>query len=62
METDRVRESLKKMRTLGLEERDRRGYQNSPAPADAGEAAAWESEAAWPQGPRLCKDTQDLSL
>ena len=38
-----LREHLRRLEILELEERDRKGYQVSPQDAEA-----WESEAAWP--------------
>jgi metal-responsive CopG/Arc/MetJ family transcriptional regulator len=41
-----IREHLKRLETLELEERDRKGYQIA-LPQNA-ELSRWESEAAWP--------------
>jgi len=44
---DALREYLRKLEVMGLEERDREGYAKQP---DTGrEAAMWEGEAAWPE-------------
>ena len=42
-----LREHLKRLKTQGLEARDRRGYQEHPE--DAAEIAEWERVAAWPE-------------
>ncbi len=42
---DAIREHLRTLETLTLEERDRQGYSKQPA---QDEAAIWESVAAWP--------------
>ena len=41
-----LREHLRRLEILELEERDRKGYQASPQDAD--EISGWEREAAWP--------------
>ena len=41
-----LREHLRRLEILELEERDRGGYQARPQTAD--ELAGWESEAVWP--------------
>jgi len=42
-----LREHLKSLRTREIEARDRRGYQKRPDAA--GNVAAWERVASWPQ-------------
>jgi metal-responsive CopG/Arc/MetJ family transcriptional regulator len=43
-----LREHLKRLRACEIEARDRRGYRRRPEAA--GDAAAWEGMASWPQG------------
>jgi metal-responsive CopG/Arc/MetJ family transcriptional regulator len=43
---DALRWHLKRLETLEMEERDRKGYEAAPSLAD--EFSGWESEAAWP--------------
>jgi len=42
-----LREHLRRLRAREIEGRDRRGYRRRPDLA--GEAAAWEQEASWPE-------------
>jgi metal-responsive CopG/Arc/MetJ family transcriptional regulator len=42
-----LREHLKRLATLEIEARDRRGYDRHPEAS--AEVAAWEREAAWPE-------------
>lgn len=42
-----LREHLKRLRALEIEARDRQGYRKRPE--TAGEAAAWEKVAHWPE-------------
>jgi len=42
-----LQEHLKRLHTLDLEERDRRGYQAQPQ--NRAEVQAWEDAAAWPE-------------
>lgn len=42
-----LREHLKRLRTLEIEARDRRGYRGQPEAAGA--VTAWEREASWPE-------------
>jgi metal-responsive CopG/Arc/MetJ family transcriptional regulator len=42
-----LREHLKRLRAHGVEARDRRGYRSRPH--EAGDAAAWEGVASWPE-------------
>lgn len=42
-----LREHLKRMRVLEMEERDRRGYQEHPD--TEAELSGWEAVAAWPE-------------
>jgi len=42
-----LREHLKRLRTLELEERDRRGYETRPQRVE--EYQIWEDSAAWPE-------------
>jgi metal-responsive CopG/Arc/MetJ family transcriptional regulator len=42
-----LREHLERLRTLELEERDRRGYQAKPQLVE--EYGPWEEAAAWPE-------------
>ena len=44
---DAIREHLKRLRTLELEERERRGYARYPDSEE--EAAEWARVAAWPE-------------
>jgi metal-responsive CopG/Arc/MetJ family transcriptional regulator len=43
---DALREHLRRLETLALEERDRQGYSAQAAPSPDSEL--WEAEAAWP--------------
>jgi metal-responsive CopG/Arc/MetJ family transcriptional regulator len=43
---DAIREHLKRLAIQGMEELDRKGY--AAASKSAGDAEAWEAEAAWP--------------
>jgi metal-responsive CopG/Arc/MetJ family transcriptional regulator len=42
-----LREHLRRLEILALEERDRAGYARQPQ--DAGESLVWEAAAAWPE-------------
>ena len=44
---DALREHLKRLRTEGLEERERRGYEAYPDSEE--DWVVWEREAAWPK-------------
>jgi metal-responsive CopG/Arc/MetJ family transcriptional regulator len=44
---DALREHLRRLEVLSLEERDRQGYAKRRAAVD--ESTAWEAEAAWPR-------------
>ena len=44
---DALREHLRRLQILALEERDRHGYSRQPRTAD--ESVVWESEATWPE-------------
>ena len=44
---DALREHLRRLQILALEERDRLGYAGKPRSGD--ESTLWESEAAWPE-------------
>ena len=44
-----LREHLDRVKTLELEERDRRGYQQAPEQTQVDESATWESQAVWPE-------------
>jgi Arc/MetJ-type ribon-helix-helix transcriptional regulator len=50
-----IREHLARLRTLDLEDRDRRGYEAQPQRAD--ECRGWEEAAAWPEGETVGKST-----
>ena len=43
---DALREHLRRLSLLALEERDREGYRKSPRAED--DSLIWEAEAAWP--------------
>ncbi len=43
---DALREHLRRLEVLSMEERDREGYARQPEAAE--EARHWEAEAAWP--------------
>jgi metal-responsive CopG/Arc/MetJ family transcriptional regulator len=43
---DALREHLRRLEMLSMEERDREGYARHPQAAE--EARVWEAEAAWP--------------
>ena len=43
---DALREHIRRLKILAVEQRDKEGY--SAIPESAGEADAWEAEASWP--------------